>query len=76
MDDRRSRGRGWAMAGGIAVIIAAVVVIVVLVAAGGVLEHIHRTEQLNQHRTHHDDLDADENRHPPDLIHTVGPGTG
>ena len=35
MDDRRSRGRGWAIAGGIAVIIAAIVVIVVLVAAGG-----------------------------------------
>jgi t-SNARE complex subunit (syntaxin) len=31
MHDRRSRGRRWAIAGGIAVVIAAIVVIVVLV---------------------------------------------
>jgi hypothetical protein len=35
MNERRSQGRGWAIAGGIAIVIAAIVVIVVLVTSGG-----------------------------------------
>lgn len=35
MNDDQSRGRGWAIAGGIALVVAAIVVVVVLVAAGG-----------------------------------------
>jgi preprotein translocase subunit SecG len=34
MNDRQSRGRGWAIAGGIALVVAAIVVVVVLVAGG------------------------------------------
>ena len=39
MNDRRSRGRGWTIAGAIALVIAAIVVIVVLVAVGGSSAH-------------------------------------